>query len=463
MTKWTDRLLKFLASLKLAVFVLISLAVISAVGTVVEARYNDAFVAQKLVYHSGYMYFIMGLLCINLIAVMVDRWPWRQRHTGFVLAHVGIVILLIGSWVTQRYGIDGSMAFQIGESVRHVTVPERDLTVIASLDGSTFNTIFESETDFLRDPPDAKNPFIVQLGADQLKIVEYHHFAYRESQIIKSALESDGPAVRFQLANPNVNLSEWLRRDLTKAESQVDLGPARIVLARQMPSPTGRNEIFLVVPDKSRKLRYAIYNKDKTLRAKGELKESDTIETGWMGLKFRILRFLPNAREEVRFIPAPRSTPATTSAFRFEFRGKEYWLGLNSVTRLYLEDRVYFISYGNRRLELSFPLTLKQFRVGTYQGTARAASYESEVEVPGRGQVLISMNEPLKHEGFTFYQSSFERNEKGEPVISILSVNHDPGRGLKYLGSFMIVLGSIILFYFRGTTIFGIRVRGVKK
>ena len=59
------------------------------------------------------------------------------------------------------------------------------------------------------------------------------------------------------------------------------------------------------------------------------------------------------------------------------------------------------------------------------------------------------MNEPLKHEGFTFYQASFERDESGKPVTSILSVNHDPGRWVKYLGSFLIVLGSVVLFYFR--------------
>jgi cytochrome c biogenesis protein ResB len=71
------------------------------------------------------------------------------------------------------------------------------------------------------------------------------------------------------------------------------------------------------------------------------------------------------------------------------------------------------------------------------------------VDVPGRGAVVISMNEPLKKDGYTFYQSSFEQNERGEATVSILSVNHDPGRWIKYLGSFLIVLGSSMLFWFR--------------
>jgi len=59
------------------------------------------------------------------------------------------------------------------------------------------------------------------------------------------------------------------------------------------------------------------------------------------------------------------------------------------------------------------------------------------------------MNEPLKHNGYTFYQSSFQENKMGEPIASVLSVNYDPGRWIKYFGSLCIVLGSIMLFYFK--------------
>ena len=81
----------------------------------------------------------------------------------------------------------------------------------------------------------------------------------------------------------------------------------------------------------------------------------------------------------------------------------------------------------------------------------RAASYESEVNVPELGDLVISMNEPLKHEGLTFYQASFHEDDAGRPIASVLSVNKDPGRFLKYLGSLLIVLGSIVLFYFKRT------------
>ena len=88
-----------------------------------------------------------------------------------------------------------------------------------------------------------------------------------------------------------------------------------------------------------------------------------------------------------------------------------------------------------------------------YQGTMRAASYESDVQVKQNGvsgeKTTISMNEPLKYNGFTFYQSSFQQDDFGRPTMSILSVNRDPGRPWKYLGSLLIVLGAIHLFYFK--------------
>ncbi len=444
-----DRVIHFFANLKLAVFIILAIAVISAVGTIYEAVYMEAEVAQKLVYNSVYMYTVLAMLSLTLIAVMIDRWPWKQHHAGFVLAHIGILILLMGAWMTKEYGVDGSMAFNIGEERKYVTVKDRDLMVFASFDGQGMKSIFESPVDFLTHPPSEKNPYIVQLGSDQMKFTEYYHFAYRDAEIMPSDLERDGPAIRIQLENANVNMTEWIRRESKVNMRELDLGPAKIVLANQVLEPTGRNEVVFISRPKDAKLDYIIYNKDKTLRKKGTVAQGDTIDTGWMALKVRVLRYLPRSKEIVTYSKAGYFTPVTTSAAKFSFRGQDYWIGVNSVLRLFIEDTAYVVSYGFRQIELAFPLRLTDFKVGMQEGTERAATYESKVDVPGKGNVLISMNEPLHHGGFTFYQASFEKDETGRPMISILSVNHDPGRWVKYLGSFLIVLGSIVLFYFR--------------
>ncbi len=75
-------------------------------------------------------------------------------------------------------------------------------------------------------------------------------------------------------------------------------------------------------------------------------------------------------------------------------------------------------------------------------------AYESEVQYDEQ-KALISMNEPLKYKGFYIYQASFEQSPTGAATASILSVNRDPGRIWKYLGSLVMCLGIVMLFYFK--------------
>ena len=69
--KW-QKWIKPLASLKIAVFVIISMGVMSAWGTIVESIYNDAKRAQETVYHAWFSYAIFALLAVNLTAVIVS-------------------------------------------------------------------------------------------------------------------------------------------------------------------------------------------------------------------------------------------------------------------------------------------------------------------------------------------------------------------------------------------------------
>jgi cytochrome c biogenesis protein ResB len=95
---------------------------------------------------------------------------------------------------------------------------------------------------------------------------------------------------------------------------------------------------------------------------------------------------------------------------------------------------------------------LQKFTIGTDPGTTKAASYASDVRLKlGPNEISkdtyhISMNEPLKHGGYTFYQASYQM-EQGKPPVSVFSVNYDPGRSVKYLGSLLIVIGVMLMFY----------------
>lgn len=445
--KLLRKIYMFSGSLTLAVFIICGLAVISGWGTITEAKYNTE-TAQKLVYHSWWMIGLMIALVINLVTSALHRWPWKKRHIGFVVAHAGIIVLLGGSYVTKKYGIDGSLAFGIGETNRYVQVNENELAVYIPLSDAEYLPFFKTDVDFLVNSP-SKKPIHVALGDDKLEVVDFYPYASQKMQIEKSTNPKDGPAVRFQISGQRVNVTDWIQQSGSRA-GVFQLGPAQVILNPTPVAPSGENEIVLV-PKNNDEVSYSIYSKSKPgVVKKGILKIGDIIQTGWMDISFRILNVHDHAIMHNEFTKLERPTAISTSAVKLKIGENESWVGQNSMTKISSGETVYLITYGNRRIDLGFNLTLKDFTVGRYEGTNRAASYESQVQVEGADKdVKISMNEPLVHNRYTFYQASFQEDPQGRPTASILSVNYDPGRWLKYLGSALIVLGSIIMFYFR--------------
>lgn len=442
------KVLKFLASIKLAVMVIISIATLTAIGTFVESKY-DAAAAKKLVYDSIYMNIVMGVFAINLIAVMVDRWPWKLRHISFIFAHVGILCIMAGQLMTNQLGIDGSMRVGIGDENRFVSLPQTDVTVYASYDGTNYSKIFEKEVDFFRNSPSPEKPFSVYKDQIGIKFTNYYPYAVATRETVASDNPKLGSGVRFQISNGQANFIEWLVQRNPTHVVTVDLGPLRVHLGTIPPAGLGVNEIYMKVD--GNKIRYALFSKDAIdPKKEGTIEEGQAIPTGWMGLELRILRHLPRAEEKWKVEQRSQPTPLTTEAVEVEFQGKtKHWMLINDTVKFFADDAAFFVSYGNRRFDIGFPIYLNQFHMEKYQGTARAMSYRSVVTVKDMGEREISMNEPLKYNGFTVYQASFQDGPMGQPVASVFSINKDPGRWLKYLGSLIMTLGIIFLFYFK--------------
>lgn len=424
---------------------MIGLAALIAVGTIIESKY-DATAASKLIYRTPWMYGILSALVVSLTAVMADRWPWQKKHIPFILAHIGIIVMLTGALITSLWGLDGSMVFPIGGKNRFVQVPETELTVWSSFDGDRYTKLFEQEVDFFLHPPTPEKPFKIGLGSDEIRITNYLDYAIASRRITESFLPKAGGALRFQMKNNMAEFNDWL---LQKKEGQPESIPAGLSTVT-LGEPTGvaepANELFLW--GKKEPLNYLIRYKDHRKSQKGTINVGGALQTGWMGLEFKLLQFFPKAQEKWDFKKLEAPTPLTTSAIEIEYQNQKSWIQLDDLLKLFTKDSVYLVSYGHRRVDIGFDVTLKDFKMETYQGTSRAAAYQSLVESP-EGEVLISMNEPMKSQGLTFYQASFQQDQMGKPTHSVLSVNYDPGRFLKYLGSLVLSLGVIWLFYNR--------------
>ncbi len=182
---------------------------------------------------------------------------------------------------------------------------------------------------------------------------------------------------------------------------------------------------------------------------KKEAAIGDTIETPWMGMKLTLKSMVRNAVEDVAVQPTEpvmrQDLPPSAVLVQLEkgFPQLPFYLVEGESRDIRIRDRDYQIYYGRKVIELPFRLRLDKFTKVDYPGTQTAMSYESEVAVNQEGRLTkISMNEPLSREGYTLYQASFQMGQ-GQQTASILSVNRDPGRILKYLGSLIAAIGIV--------------------
>lgn len=446
---WYRRIIKALSSLKLAVLILAILAVLIAVGTVVESRY-DAWTAKNLVYTSVWMYLTMGLLVVCLIAVILDRWPWKPRHASFIFAHVGIIIILYGALLTQLFGVDGTLRLSRGEGpAKEVTVQETEINVYRSFDGADYERVYNESVNFLKSPIREAKPFLIKAKDLNFEILESIPYSLAQMRVEPSQQEQSGAGLRFQLSNQNVSEIDWMvqRNVFEKVEKQI--GPVLVTMGGLWDRTVEVNEVRFTISDKG-DLKYALYRKDEKKPAKeGVVIEGSLIETGWMGLQLRILRYLPKAVQKYDVRRLERPQPNSLPSLKVRYNGQESYLFLNDYVKVFTEDRMYLVAYQNRRVPLGFDLELLEFQKTHYPGTMRAMAYQSSVKYDGENKAVISMNEPLKYKQFYMYQASYEENPNGGIRASILSVNHDPGRVWKYLGSLIMSVGIVLLFYFR--------------
>jgi hypothetical protein len=130
-----------LASLTLAVVLISALAATLALTTILDSWYgNEA--AQFGVYRTTWFAALLMLLGVNVLCAALIRLPWKQYQTGFVITHLGILVLLAGCFLTRLGHIDAQMhIFEGDRGHRAYEGSHRfDLTVIEP-SGKTFYSI----------------------------------------------------------------------------------------------------------------------------------------------------------------------------------------------------------------------------------------------------------------------------------------------------------------------------------
>jgi len=450
----SDLWLRRLGSLRLAVVIMASLGVACAWATFHEAWYGTAS-AQRLFYQAPWFTGLLLALAVNITASMLLRFPWSRHNAGFLLAHVGILVLLLGSLISLHRGIDGSMGVYERETTDRVSLRDRSLHV--SLPGAA-HASFEAPragAGLQRLP--------IGDGGDTLVIEEVAAHAVVREELAETE-QGGWPTLHLQLVHPTLRQEAWLSVESPDA-SRMDFGPVAFTLARAetleqakqllKPAVSGRNEMrFVAGPGDA--LAWAIVSASGSF-AEGDVVLDQPIPTPWMGISISVDRFLPHAtrRRVVELAPPPVEEEQQSPAIRAHVEGPgrrsdSFWLAWHDLLQVPYGGGQATLAFRSSELAVPFRVTLLEFRSEKYPGSNRPASYESRVRVedPERGvsEHLIAMNRPLHYRGYVFFQSSFV---EGEPMLSIFSVARAPGLPLVYLGTLLISLGSAWMFYLK--------------
>ncbi len=559
-------LFRFLSSLKLAVVTLLSLATVLAVGTVLESIHDTA-TAQYYVYHTFWFSCILGFLGLNVLFAALSRWPFKKHHIGFVITHLGILLLLAGSFRSLLQGYEGQLIIPEGEQTDKMVLQEEALLFISAITQRPH----EIPVNFKFQNPTKENPFLGKVTNHVLvKVDEYMPHAVETIRVDQNS-PYENPAVQIQVSGSRAKMEEWifsrefkqqrlalgpasinfvdipdlitLRRLLVDLEKlrgpvlyvdgemfqvqnrlnqEISVKNGRLLIQKYFPNAGVSNEgIFNQGSERENpavqfqwsKLKYAenhvafakfpllptnfgkeagLLNKVRlievpaelgsqenelllarlddgkiyySLRSQGKWSEilpyvkNQKINTGWMDFQFSILQQIEHAQLTKQFqkVSIPKGEdgppPAIHVVIANAEEAKKIWIGRGDISSFELGGNSYRMAYGLKVKPLGFEVKLNDFLLRTYEGTNDPASFESHVTLIDSQDNLsfpyqVSMNNPLKYDDYKIFQASYQRNP-GQPDISVLSIAHDPGIFLKYLGSLVMVMGIILMFFFR--------------
>ncbi|MBI4716988.1 MAG: cytochrome c biogenesis protein ResB [Planctomycetes bacterium] len=121
--------LRLAGSLWFAAVIMVLLLVAMAFATVYESSHGTDAV-QSAFYKTWWFETLLALLALNVTAAVVVRYPFNRRQVGFVITHASIVLIVLGAWISDRFGVAGQLALVEGETTSGFNVEMDAVTLV---------------------------------------------------------------------------------------------------------------------------------------------------------------------------------------------------------------------------------------------------------------------------------------------------------------------------------------------
>jgi hypothetical protein len=229
------RVIHTLGSLRFALFLLATIAIACAVATFFESSFNTKL-AQTYIYKSPFFVGWLVVLCINLFAVTITRWPWQKKHAGFIITHYGIILLLTGAVIGMKLGFEGNVTLHKERPpATAITTFQNVLQVDNPAKGSSYVIPFDAETA----RPSERKPVTLAIPESDFKLVVdgFSGNLVRKQTLAASESTDARPGVAITFSSAMMNQSIPVPLSLTPGQSRQHdfFGLAGITLLDALP------------------------------------------------------------------------------------------------------------------------------------------------------------------------------------------------------------------------------------
>lgn len=425
------------------------------IATFIENDFGTSS-AQKVVFRTKWFELLMLLFSATLVANIIRFRMIENRKWALVMFHTSMIIILFGAGLTRYFGYEGMMHIREGEAANTFLSAETYLQFEAIHGGNKFE--FDEHVLFATLGNNNWEKSYV-IGNDKIDVAVKEFIPNPKQSIVDN---SDGAAVLKVVFGSSSGREEYYLKDGQKKRiknvlfnfgNSVD--PSAVNLSYRDNNLMIQSSLILYQTVMATQTKDTLYPNEGPHMLRLRSLYSD----GKNGFVFG--DFNPSA-DIVMASEGPKVKNESMTALKIAVRingeiqehlvfGKKGIPGRPVIYRM--PNTSLAISYGAKPITIPFKIKLREFIMERYPGTNSAASYASEIQLIDQPKdeqfdFRIFMNNILTYRGYRFFQSSFDKDEKG----TYLSVNSDFwGTWVSYLGYFLLTLGLIMTFFSKKT------------
>ncbi len=436
-------------------FILFAAAI--GIATFIENDFGTS-AAQKVIFKAWWFELLLALFGLTIIVNIFKFRMIQQKKWALLMFHSAIIVIIIGAGVTRYFGFEGVMHIRENGTANSFLSAETYLKFEVIKNGKTYN--FDEPVLFASL---GNNHFKEEYSiAGDLIAISVKDFIPNPEQQLADSEEEGLPTLKLVVGGANGRQEYYIQKGQTRRIDNVlynfkDLEMPEAVNLKYSPEdgiwfkynrPVTQTVMATqkrdtLIPDGTFKplLLRTLYSDGINNFVFSEFQESGTTS---------IISKDPKVRND--------SNTAVVLDISVNGERKETYVYGNkglagNASNLYFNDLQISSSYGAKEISVPFKIKLNKFILDKYPGTNSASSYASEVTVidASNNPVMdyrIFMNNILDYEGYRFFQSSFDRDEKG----TYLSVNSDWwGTIISYIGYALLTLGMIWTLFSKKT------------